>query len=185
MSLFASEPEGESPGPEGAAAARAEVAAVEEALSRIAPAHREVLLLSAVEGLDSAQVAAVLGIREDAARKRLSRARAELAEWLEKRDATKRKGAPRGLLTKTPYDPLLTSLAELPDVPLDPAAADAVRRRARVALVDGRDGSAPASLAAVRLSFAWSAAILPAILLISGGAYAWGAVRMMERIFLS
>jgi len=96
VSLFASEPEGEFPGPEGAAAARAEVAAVEEALSGIAPAHREVLLLSAVEGLDSAQVAAVLGIREDAARKRLSRARAELAGWLEKRDATKRKEAPRG-----------------------------------------------------------------------------------------
>ncbi len=87
-------------------------------------------------------------------------------------------------MMKTPDDPILTSLAELPEVPLDPAAAEAVRRRARVALVDGSAGSAP-PLAAVRLSFAWSTAVLPAILLISGGAYAWGAVRMMERIFLS
>jgi RNA polymerase sigma-70 factor (ECF subfamily) len=52
-----------------------------------------VLLLAGVEGLDSGQVAAVLGIRDDAARKRLSRARAELAARLEKRDAQERPGA--------------------------------------------------------------------------------------------
>lgn len=68
---------------ESAASARAEVARVEAALSRIAPAHREILLLAAVEGLETAQVAEALGVREDAARKRLSRARAELAELLE------------------------------------------------------------------------------------------------------
>jgi hypothetical protein len=91
-------------------------------------------------------------------------------------------------MTNTPDDPLLSSLAELPDVPLDPAAADAVRRRARVALGDdSAHGSAPSlpSPALVRLSFAWSTAVLPAILLVSGGVYAWGAVRMLERIFLS
>lgn len=93
VTLFAAEPEKEAAGPEGAAAARADVAAVEEALGELAPAHREVLLLAAVEGLDAAQVAAVLEIREDAARKRLSRARAELAAWLEKREARKQKGA--------------------------------------------------------------------------------------------
>ena len=38
------------------------------------------LLLVAIEGLDSAQVAAVLNIRPDAARQRLARARAALAE---------------------------------------------------------------------------------------------------------
>lgn len=89
------EPEGDAPGPEVAAAARAEVAAVEEGLRELGAAHREVLLLAAVEGLDSTQVAAVLGIREDAARKRLSRARAELAEWLEKREVEKRAGGRR------------------------------------------------------------------------------------------
>jgi RNA polymerase sigma-70 factor (ECF subfamily) len=93
LDLFGREPMPEASGPEGAAAARAEVAAVEEALRALPAAHREVLLLAGVEGLDSGQVAAVLGIRDDAARKRLSRARAELAARLEKRDAQERPGA--------------------------------------------------------------------------------------------
>lgn len=79
-------------------------------------------------------------------------------------------------------DPILKSLSELPEVPLDPAQADAVRRRARLALVG--EAPAPDPLWA-RLSFAWSTAVLPAILLGSGAAYSWGAVKMMERIFLS
>ncbi len=85
--LFSREPAPAAPGPEGAADARAEVAALEEALRSLAAGHREVLLLGAVEGLETAQVARVLGLREDAARKRLSRARAELAACLEKRNA--------------------------------------------------------------------------------------------------
>ena len=84
---------------------------------------------------------------------------------------------------KTPDDPILNSLADLPEVPLDPAAADAVRRSARAALVDG-DGGASRRLALTRLSIAWSTAILPAILLGSGAAYTWGAVQMMGRIFV-
>jgi RNA polymerase sigma-70 factor (ECF subfamily) len=84
LDLLAREPTPLAAVPESAALARAEVAALEDALARIAPAHREVLLLAAVEGLEAAQVAEVLGIREDAARKRLSRARAELAACLEK-----------------------------------------------------------------------------------------------------
>lgn len=76
------EPAAASPGPEGTANARAQVTRLEEALGRVAPAHREVLLLTAVEGLETAEVAAVLGLREDAVRKRLSRARAELTELL-------------------------------------------------------------------------------------------------------
>ena len=93
LDLLAREPTPATATPEGAAAARAEVAALEDALGRIAPAHREVLLLAAVEGLESAQVAEVLGIREDAARKRLSRARAELAACLEKRNDPARRPA--------------------------------------------------------------------------------------------
>ncbi|AKT42580.1 RNA polymerase sigma factor [Chondromyces crocatus] len=81
------EPVDPAPGLEVVASARAAVRSVEEGLRALPEAHREVLLLSAVEGLDAAQVGAVLGIREDAARKRLSRARAELAVWLEKREA--------------------------------------------------------------------------------------------------
>jgi RNA polymerase sigma-70 factor (ECF subfamily) len=42
---------------------------------------REVLLLVAVAGLDHADAAAVCGIRPDALRQRLSRARAELAAF--------------------------------------------------------------------------------------------------------
>lgn len=93
LDLLAHEPLPLAAPPEGAAVARAEVAALEDALARIAPAHREVLLLAAVEGLEAAQVAEVLGIREDAARKRLSRARAELAACLEKRNDPARRAA--------------------------------------------------------------------------------------------
>ncbi|WP_437740723.1 RNA polymerase sigma factor [Sorangium sp. So ce1504] len=85
--LFSREPAPAAPEPEGTADARADVAALEAALRDLAAVHREVLLLGAVEGLDTAQVAQVLGIREDAARKRLSRARAELAARLERRNA--------------------------------------------------------------------------------------------------
>ena len=79
--------------PDAAASARAEVAAVEGALGAISAAHREVLLLALVDGLDAAQVGAVLGVREDAARKRLSRARAELAICLDQRGDRARRPA--------------------------------------------------------------------------------------------
>ena len=53
------------------------------AVAGLPEAHREVLLLSIVEGLPTGEVAKVLGLREDAVRKRLSRARAELARLLD------------------------------------------------------------------------------------------------------
>jgi RNA polymerase sigma-70 factor (ECF subfamily) len=62
--------------------ARARTHALERSLARLPEAHREILLLYFVEELDTAQVAAVLELREDAARKRLSRARAELARLM-------------------------------------------------------------------------------------------------------
>ena len=55
---------------------------LERALASLPDIHREVLLLVGVEGLDVAQAAAVLSIRPDAARQRLARARAALAEAL-------------------------------------------------------------------------------------------------------
>jgi RNA polymerase sigma-70 factor (ECF subfamily) len=49
------------------------------AFPRLTEAHREVLLLCLVEGLDSEAAGRVLDCRPEAVRKRLSRARAELA----------------------------------------------------------------------------------------------------------
>jgi hypothetical protein len=37
----------------------------------------------------------------------------------------------------------------------------------------------------MRLSLAWSTAILPTILLGTGAVYTWGAVQMIGRIFVS
>jgi RNA polymerase sigma factor (sigma-70 family) len=65
--------------PDEGAHVRQVAARVANALAGLPVVHREALLLSVQEGLDIQQMAAVLGLREDAVRKRLSRARAELA----------------------------------------------------------------------------------------------------------
>ncbi len=59
---------------------------LERALASLPDVHGEVLLLVGVEGLEIAQAAAVLSIRPDAARQRLARARAALAEALGEAD---------------------------------------------------------------------------------------------------
>lgn len=61
---------------------------VELALGQLAPQHREVLLLVAVEGLTPAEAAVACGISAEALRQRLSRARAALAEKLDKTPAS-------------------------------------------------------------------------------------------------
>lgn len=66
---------------------------LEAALAAIGETHREVLLLAHVEGLASADIAAVLGQSDDAVRKRLSRARAELRSALESATKTNRRAA--------------------------------------------------------------------------------------------
>jgi RNA polymerase sigma factor (sigma-70 family) len=71
------------PGPEMATAQARLLSAVEEALNRLRPAFREVLLLVGVEGLAQDQVARILGISPAALRQRLLRARAALARRLE------------------------------------------------------------------------------------------------------
>ena len=76
---IASEPPSPAAAPDSAAEARVRVARVSAALPRLSVAHREILLLLLGEGLEAEQVAEVLGLRVDAVRKRLSRARAELA----------------------------------------------------------------------------------------------------------
>ena len=70
-------------GPDENADARARTSRLERSLARLPEAHREILLLYFVEELDTAEVAAVLELREDAVRKRLSRARAELARLMQ------------------------------------------------------------------------------------------------------
>jgi RNA polymerase sigma-70 factor (ECF subfamily) len=57
---------------------------LERALAALPVASREVLLLVGVEGLGQEEVARVLGLSYDALRKRLSRARAELAEKMQR-----------------------------------------------------------------------------------------------------
>jgi RNA polymerase sigma-70 factor (ECF subfamily) len=56
--------------------------ALERAFAALAPAHREVALLVGVEGMQPAEVAQILGVKPDAIRQRLSRARTQLAEAL-------------------------------------------------------------------------------------------------------
>ncbi len=68
--------------PEHATERRRELEALERALAGLPVKDREVLLLVGVEGMEPEQAAAVLGIKWDALRQRLSRARALLAERL-------------------------------------------------------------------------------------------------------
>jgi RNA polymerase sigma-70 factor (ECF subfamily) len=58
---------------------------LERSLAELPVASREVLLLVGVEGLEQEEVARILGISYDALRKRLSRARTELAEKMQKK----------------------------------------------------------------------------------------------------
>lgn len=56
--------------------------AIERAFAALPPAYREVALLVGIEGLAPAEVADILGIRPDAVRQRLARARQQLADGL-------------------------------------------------------------------------------------------------------
>jgi len=82
--------------PDAHATAHATATALEHALARISQSHREVLLLAALEGLDTAQIATVLDLKPDAVRQRISRARAELAEQLERANSTHHERAAGG-----------------------------------------------------------------------------------------
>jgi RNA polymerase sigma factor (sigma-70 family) len=57
--------------------------ALVEALTRLSSAHREVLLLHAWAGLSQTEIAEALGVEPGNARKRLHRARAQVAEHIE------------------------------------------------------------------------------------------------------
>ena len=62
------------------AATDSDFARLEAALGQLPAGAREIVLLAVVERLEPAQVAAVLGLRPEAARQRLARARAMLAK---------------------------------------------------------------------------------------------------------
>ena len=80
--LPAHEPAGSERSPLEALADTQTQLALERAFAALAPAYREVALLVGIEGLQPVEVAEILGIRPDAVRQRLARARAQLAEHL-------------------------------------------------------------------------------------------------------
>lgn len=59
---------------------------IEAAIATLPAAHREALLLVAVEGMKPGEAAVVCGITPEAMRQRLSRARAAVAEYLDAAD---------------------------------------------------------------------------------------------------
>ena len=68
--------------------ASVDLALVMEALATLDQADREVVLMTALEDLTSTDLAEILGIQPDAARRRLSRARARLRAAIEQPDST-------------------------------------------------------------------------------------------------
>lgn len=64
--------------------------AIERAFAALTPSYREVALLVGIEGMQPIEVAEVLGIRPDAVRQRLARARAQLSELLGRYDDKRR-----------------------------------------------------------------------------------------------
>jgi RNA polymerase sigma-70 factor, ECF subfamily len=69
--------------PDEDAVVRQRMANLAASFDRIPVAYREVLLLALVEGLETQEIASVLGIREDAVRKRLSRARTAITSSMQ------------------------------------------------------------------------------------------------------
>ncbi len=84
LALGGEPPAAAAEGAEARADASRDVARLERALARLSPAYREVLLLVAVEGFEQDQAAEILGIRYDALRQRLGRARAALAAEMDR-----------------------------------------------------------------------------------------------------
>jgi hypothetical protein len=77
-------------------------------------------------------------------------------------------------------DPTLARLASLPDLPLDARAVASVRRRARAALAEERDGGRLA-----RLGRVWTGVMLPAVLVASAVLYAYDSLQFVERTYVA
>jgi RNA polymerase sigma-70 factor (ECF subfamily) len=67
-------------------------ARLEMALASLAPKYREVLLLVAVEGLSPSEASSVIGIKSDALRQRLGRARQQMSTVLDRNAVTREVG---------------------------------------------------------------------------------------------
>jgi RNA polymerase sigma-70 factor (ECF subfamily) len=80
--LPAREPEGNTRSPLEALADSQAQLALERAFDALPAAYREIALLVGIEGLQPTEVAEILGLRPDAVRQRLSRARTQLAASL-------------------------------------------------------------------------------------------------------
>ncbi len=78
-----------SPGVDSVIIQRREDAAVIDAIQALRPGDREILMLSAWEGLSAPLIAGSLGISVDAAEKRLTRAKQRLADALDRQPDTR------------------------------------------------------------------------------------------------
>jgi RNA polymerase sigma-70 factor (ECF subfamily) len=76
------------PAPDEATAANLTLARLEDAFAALPATHREVLSLIAAEGLSHAEAARVLGVTPEVTRQRLARARAALADRMQRSEAT-------------------------------------------------------------------------------------------------
>lgn len=85
---FAAEAPRETAGPDESLDARRRMEKLEVAFGELSDGDREVLVLALIEGLSAPEIAPILGLRDDAVRKRLSRARAALAARIGSDDAT-------------------------------------------------------------------------------------------------
>lgn len=74
------------PGPEAALQAKQDMVNLDAALARLAPEHREIVLLREVEGLSYEELAAALRIDMGTVKSRLARARAALAAAYDRTD---------------------------------------------------------------------------------------------------
>ncbi|MBX7193846.1 MAG: RNA polymerase sigma factor [Sandaracinaceae bacterium] len=99
--LSALEPEPERMGLDDEVEARERAAALQRAFYELPDASREVLLLVTIDGMSSADAAVVLGLKEDAVRKRLSRARAELTDAMTRLENKKMRSQARGAARRT------------------------------------------------------------------------------------
>lgn len=81
-------PKQQTPSPFELVAATDAQARLERALVTLSPSDREVLLLVGIEGLTPTEASAVLGLRPEALRQRLARARARLAAVLGESDTS-------------------------------------------------------------------------------------------------
>jgi hypothetical protein len=78
----------------------------------------------------------------------------------------------------TNEDDTLARLAALPDLPLAPHTV--VRRRARAALAEEREGGRLASLGRL-----WTGVMLPAVLVAAAVLYAYDSYRFVERTYVA